>query len=72
MITTLGTLVPAGTHAEIDLDVTTPNVTEETPIFEELTLSDGGAARVSLDGRNLGVVGRDGSETVRTLGRGTS
>ncbi|HEX5062760.1 MAG TPA: M15 family metallopeptidase [Kofleriaceae bacterium] len=42
VITTLGQPVPAHTMGEISFDVTTPAVTEETPIFEELVLADGG------------------------------
>jgi uncharacterized protein (TIGR03382 family) len=42
VITTLGNAVPAHTMGEISFDVTTPAVTEETPVFEELVLSDGG------------------------------
>jgi hypothetical protein len=46
VITTLGNPVPAGTMGEITFDVTTPDVAEETPFFEELVLSDG-AMRLS-------------------------
>jgi len=42
VITTLGQPVPARTMGEVSFDVMTPAVTEETPIFEELVLSDGG------------------------------
>ncbi|HEY5950820.1 MAG TPA: M15 family metallopeptidase [Kofleriaceae bacterium] len=44
VITTIGSTVAAHGMAEISFDVTTPNVTEETPYFEELTLSDGATA----------------------------
>jgi hypothetical protein len=42
VITTLGTAVPAHSMGEVSFDVMTPNVSEETPYFEELVLSDGG------------------------------
>jgi hypothetical protein len=42
-ISDLGTPIPAGTMGELAFDVTTPNVSAETPIFEPLELSDGGS-----------------------------
>lgn len=41
VITTLGNPVPPHAMGEIIFDVSTPAATEETPIFEELVLSDG-------------------------------
>ena len=49
VITTLGNAIPAGTMGQIDFDVTTPDVAEETPIFEELEISDGGARLGSVN-----------------------
>ncbi|HEY5921879.1 MAG TPA: M15 family metallopeptidase [Kofleriaceae bacterium] len=43
IITTLGQPIAPGAMGEVSFDVTTPAVTEETPVFEELVLSDGGA-----------------------------
>jgi hypothetical protein len=43
VITTLGQPILAHGMGEVSFDVTTPAVSEETPIFEELVLSDGGA-----------------------------
>jgi hypothetical protein len=52
VITTLGNAIPAGTMGEISFDVTTPAVTEETGIFEELVLASGsmqlGGAHLAL------------------------
>ena len=48
-ITTLGNAIPPGTMGEIEFDVTTPDVTEETPIFEELEISDGGTRLGSVN-----------------------
>jgi MYXO-CTERM domain-containing protein len=45
VITTLGQPILAGGMGEVSFDVTTPAVTEELPIFEELVLSDGGTQR---------------------------
>ncbi|NVB83253.1 MAG: hypothetical protein HOV81_33080 [Kofleriaceae bacterium] len=42
-ISDLGAPIAAGTMGEIAFDITTPAVTEETPIFEQLELSDGGS-----------------------------
>jgi uncharacterized protein (TIGR03382 family) len=42
IIATFGQPVAPGTMGEINFDVTTPAVTEETAVFEELVLSDGG------------------------------
>jgi uncharacterized protein (TIGR03382 family) len=39
----LNTIVVAGGQGVVDIDVMTPAVTEETPIFQQLELSDGGA-----------------------------
>jgi uncharacterized protein (TIGR03382 family) len=41
-IASLGAAIPAHSAGEVAFDVTTPLVTEETPIFEELEISDGG------------------------------
>jgi uncharacterized protein (TIGR03382 family) len=40
-ITTLGASIPAHGMGELAFDITTPLVTEETPVFEELEISDG-------------------------------
>jgi uncharacterized protein (TIGR03382 family) len=41
-IGTIGTAINAGKQGTIEIDVLAPQVTEETPEFTELTLSDGG------------------------------
>jgi len=41
VIATLGNPVPAGTMGEVSFDVTTPAVSEETAVFEELVLAAG-------------------------------
>jgi len=38
---TIGTAVPAGEMFTLQLDVAAPSVTEETPVFTQLTLADG-------------------------------
>ncbi|HUS32559.1 MAG TPA: M15 family metallopeptidase [Kofleriaceae bacterium] len=40
-IASLGAAIPAHEAGELAFDITTPLVTEETPIFEELEISDG-------------------------------
>jgi uncharacterized protein (TIGR03382 family) len=41
-IASIGSTIPAHGNGDVAFDVTTPLVTEETPIFEELEISDGG------------------------------
>jgi uncharacterized protein (TIGR03382 family) len=40
-ITTLGTVVPVGATVQVAFDVTTPDVSDETPITQQLAVSDG-------------------------------
>ncbi|MDX2093010.1 MAG: NBR1-Ig-like domain-containing protein [Kofleriaceae bacterium] len=39
----INTTIPAGATGVIDIDIETPSVTEETPVFAQLALSDGSA-----------------------------
>ncbi len=52
VIATLGTFVPPGAVAEVSFDVTTPAVTEDTPVTQQLVVTDGtttyGTASLSL------------------------
>jgi hypothetical protein len=48
-IATLGSPIPAHTIGELTFDVMTPNVTEETPIFEQLKLVDGATQLGTVD-----------------------
>ncbi|MGE5180655.1 MAG: D-alanyl-D-alanine carboxypeptidase family protein [Acidobacteriota bacterium] len=41
VIATLGTFVPPGAVAEVSFDVTTPAVTEDTPVTQQLVVTDG-------------------------------
>ena len=40
-IATLGTHVPAGATVEVSFDITTPHVTEDTPITQQIAVTDG-------------------------------
>ncbi len=42
VITTLGAQIDAGKSGTLDFDVTTPDTSEELPVFQELVLDDGG------------------------------
>jgi len=49
MLATLGTAIPVGGQGTVDLDVTTPNMTDTTPIDEMLQIRDGANIVATFD-----------------------